>query len=173
VTIPVAENPSTVSILQYTQSTAKSQAIKRCPKCEVPKLLSQFSRYYRSKDGHQDYCKDCMRIIGRDWRRANRQKARATSNRGRKIHRQKHPDRAYAQGILTRAIQSGRIVPQPCRWPNCGSTERLEGHHPSYNRPFEIVWLCHDHHKAADACKDKIGFDLQIDIIPAPGKLLQ
>lgn len=177
-----AEKPS-VGTLQDSTDERICQAWKVCCKCGVPKQRSKFYKHPYNKDRLDCYCKECRKAQGREWHRFNRKEASQnkrlwtqknygayskTNNKARKFHRRRHPERAYAQGVLSGAIQSGRITPQPCRWPNCGSTEKIEGHHPQYDRPFEIVWLCHDHHKAADACNGKLGFDLKIDLIPKP-----
>ena len=38
----------------------------------------------------------------------------------------------------------GKITKQPCSL--CGSTYRLEKHHPDYNKPLEVIWLCRKDH---------------------------
>lgn len=44
-----------------------------------------------------------------------------------------------------RAKQTARALErQPCFV--CGSVERLHGHHPDYDQPMSVVWLCATHH---------------------------
>jgi hypothetical protein len=61
--------------------------------------------------------------------------------------RQKFPGKSRARSLLWKAIIRGKIKPHPC-WV-CG--EKAHGHHPDYDRPLEVVWLCAVHHKAAHA----------------------
>lgn len=51
---------------------------------------------------------------------------------------------AEARKIYTKALLHGEIVRKPCCI--CGNTYRVAGHHPDYNRPLFIIWLCTKHH---------------------------
>lgn len=51
-----------------------------------------------------------------------------------------------AQGVLAYAIKMKRIIKTPCLV--CGA-EKVEGHHPDYSRPLDVVWLCNPHHRGA------------------------
>lgn len=44
---------------------------------------------------------------------------------------------------LRYAIKMKRIIKLPCQV--CGNT-KSEGHHPDYSKPFEVEWLCREHH---------------------------
>jgi hypothetical protein len=61
--------------------------------------------------------------------------------------RQQYPNRRRAQGQVQHALRDGRIKKQPC-WV-CGSS--AVAHHPDYDRPLDVVWLCQPHHKQAHA----------------------
>jgi len=41
------------------------------------------------------------------------------------------------------ALKRGKLVKTPCMV--CGESE-VEGHHPDYSRPLDVVWLCRKHH---------------------------
>ena len=56
----------------------------------------------------------------------------------------KHPDRRNAHNILASALRRGEVVKLPCFI--CGSLE-VEAHHPSYDLPLVVTWLCVEHHK--------------------------
>jgi len=45
-----------------------------------------------------------------------------------------------AAGVYKRR---GVIVVQPC---NCGSTAKLEMHHPDYSQRKNVVFMCREHH---------------------------
>ena len=46
--------------------------------------------------------------------------------------------------VLHRAIEAGLLKRKPCEI--CGN-EKSVAHHPSYDRPLEVVFLCHIHHR--------------------------
>jgi hypothetical protein len=43
------------------------------------------------------------------------------------------------------ALRLGILAQQPCEV--CGA-EKSEAHHPDYDRPLEVQWLCRAHHRA-------------------------
>ena len=66
----------------------------------------------------------------------------------------KHPERRKANVLLDNAVRDGRVIPWPtCAIPDCCS--KPHGHHPDYNRPLDVVWLCDAHHKEAHALTRK------------------
>ena len=59
--------------------------------------------------------------------------------------RQQHienPHKRKARGTLANAIRAGEVVRQLCFM--CGKT--AEAHHPCYDLPFAVSWLCTKHH---------------------------
>lgn len=58
----------------------------------------------------------------------------------RNAHKRKE---RQANNILNKAIREGIIVRQPC-WV-CGDP-KTSGHHPDYDQPLGVTWLCHRHH---------------------------
>lgn len=89
---------------------------------------------------------------------------KATAN-----HRQRHPSHQRAREILTHALQKNRVRPGPCIIPEC--KKKAEGHHPNYNRPREVVWVCHEHHKAIDNNKLALPENYNITILPLIEKM--
>ena len=61
--------------------------------------------------------------------------------------RAKYPDKYKTRVITRNAIARGLIQKQPCEV--CGSL-KVEVHHPDYSKPFDIRWLCHQHHCEAE-----------------------
>lgn len=51
-----------------------------------------------------------------------------------------------AHTLVAQAIRDGKIKKQPCKV--CGN-ERAIAHHPDYDKPLEVEWLCLSHHMAA------------------------
>lgn len=83
--------------------------------------------------------------------RAERHKAYMQTEDGKKSHaaacarwKERNKLRRAAHVILGNAVRSGRVQKLPC-W-ICGS-EHVEGHHPDYDAPLSVVWLCAVHHK--------------------------
>jgi len=56
------------------------------------------------------------------------------------------PERERALSLMNRALRSGELVrASTCAW--CGDGGRIHGHHPDYNRPLMVVWLCGPCHR--------------------------
>lgn len=73
--------------------------MKRCPRCCTYKALEEFSCDCHKKDGRQTYCIACWKAkrlvtrkrngeTGRQWRKLNREKARASCRRYYRRHRE-------------------------------------------------------------------------------------
>lgn len=157
-----------VSTPQCNTSAGKKQVVftgpKWCPKCREWKHRSEFYANKQNKDGLDSYCKECRKRSTRDCHRdypGQNQKTREQDTAYKARHRAKHPDRHYARRQLLQARENGLKL-NLCSWPSCAETKKIEGHHPSYKKPHEIVSLCLLHHKAADLLGDKLGFDLPI-----------
>ena len=131
--------------------------MKKCFKCNETKAISKFYKHKQMEDGHLNKCKDCTRADTRKNRNETRReyyqaydKARATSDKRRAWRRERlRKDRAAnplanaARQAVATAIRSGKLTKQSC-W--CGAT-KVEAHHPDYNQPLFVVWLCNKHHK--------------------------
>lgn len=139
--------------------------MKDCGRCGKRKELSDFSVNRAKEDGLTIWCKPCLS----EYQKSRLAKANANRPEGWK---QKAKDRvAYAQawkeanpGKMTEykrdwwhknrdrlkvkdavryAVKTGKLVKTPCEV--CGE-EKVEGHHPDYSRPLDVVWLCKQHH---------------------------
>lgn len=64
--------------------------------------------------------------------------------------RKNNPEKVKVQKETRNAIKRGDIIPKPCVI--CGET-KVDAHHPDYNKPNDIVWLCRKHHVLADRGK--------------------
>jgi hypothetical protein len=62
----------------------------------------------------------------------------------KKIQKERYPKRIKARQMITDAIRRGKIKKLPCLI--CGDPN-TEAHHPDYDKPLEIVWLCEKHHR--------------------------
>lgn len=64
-------------------------------------------------------------------------------NRASKRQKEVFPERFKARAAANNAVANGSLVKLPC-WV-CGELE-VEGHHPVYSMPLDVVWLCKKHH---------------------------
>lgn len=133
---------------------------KRCFKCGSEKPLEGFYKHAQMGDGHLNKCIECAKADVRksridrqdyyrsyDKMRASQPHRRALAKRVQDEWREKHPQRRAANVLLGNAVRSGTVQRQPC-WV-CGS--KAVAHHPDYDRPLDVVWLCQPHHKQAHA----------------------
>lgn len=126
---------------------------KICTKCNTEKNLSGFGRDSRKKDDLQSQCSQCDYDRNLKWYRKNGKRYYAkyikTEERKEymkecaKKHRDTYPDKCKARSSVSNAIQSGRLIKQPC---HCGESE-VEAHHEDYSKPLDVQWLCVKHHK--------------------------
>lgn len=70
---------------------------------------------------HRDECRPCMDYFNQEFDRRNG------------AHVQVH-----------NAVKAGLLERQPCE--DCGILPS-EGHHDDYDKPLEVRWLCHNHHR--------------------------
>lgn len=62
-------------------------------------------------------------------------------------YRRRNKKKLAAHNAVSKAILRKGLAPLPCLV--CG--EKSEAHHPDYDRPLDVVWLCQTHHKEAHA----------------------
>ncbi len=131
-----------------------------CSKCGLP-----------YEEGHT-HCKPCVNAYARKYREENREKIRAKDrvrnrtperlayNRSLNAKRtpeqreqyrlnslhwsQENREKRHAHSHLWYAIQTGRVVKEPCEV--CGTEENIHGHHEDYSKKFDVIWLCREHH---------------------------
>lgn len=134
--------------------------MKNCFKCGEVKPRTEFYRHPKMADGLLGKCKTCTKKDSLRTRHGNLENVRAYDRaRGSLPHRKilavrvmadwrkKHPEREHAQSALNWAVKIGLVKKLPCFV--CGLD--AEAHHPDYDRPLDVVWLCSAHHKQAHA----------------------
>lgn len=58
-----------------------------------------------------------------------------------RISRERFPEKFAARKILWCELQKGTLI-RPTKCSVCQSEGRIEGHHPDYSKPLEVMWLC-------------------------------
>jgi len=145
---------------------------KTCRQCNVPKPLNQFYEHPQMADGHLNKCIVCVkarvkaraladpererrecrekmrrpkyRALNKAWLAANPERAQAIQDRWL----EKNYDKRKAEWTFRNAVRDGKVITGSCcqHESGCTVTENLEGHHPDYSKPLEVVWLCTMHH---------------------------
>jgi len=78
-----------------------------------------------------------------DYFRENYRKNRIKINDIINQHSKKFPERVRAQQMMRYHLQKGHIKKTNCVVCN---KIKVEGHHPDYSKPLEVIWLCRSHH---------------------------
>jgi len=130
--------------------------MKKCSCCEQSKPFSEYQVRKASQDGFTSSCKSCLKsrdairyVKEREYRSLRRKEymstpeGKAAHSRATTAWKDKNAVRRAAHVILGNAVKNGKIKKQPC-WV-CG--EKAVAHHPDYDRPLDVVWLCQHHHK--------------------------
>lgn len=130
--------------------------MKTCFKCLQSLPLEAFYKHSRMGDGHLGKCKECTKTDVKKHRLEKLEHIRAYDRmRASKPHRKElakrlqmrwkaeFPNRKRASSLVASALRSGRLKKMPC-WV-CGEA-RSEAHHPDYEEPLDVVWLCRIHH---------------------------
>ena len=125
---------------------------KTCRQCLTWKPLEEFYLHPKMADGHLNKCKECVKARVGEHRELNLERIRAYDRkRGRRRAIAPYPKKQKnAANRVTRAILKGSMKRQPCVI--CGKV-KSEGHHQDYDKPYDIVWLCAEHHRRLHAHK--------------------
>lgn len=126
--------------------------MKKCIKCNIQKPFSDFNKNSRQKDGHYYYCRQCTKSVKKAEYLRNKdsylrrcKKFRASEKGKLTIKmvydntRINRPKVYKARATVNRAITQGVLKRHPCE--ECGNT-RTQAHHPNYNYPLKVNWLC-------------------------------
>jgi hypothetical protein len=145
---------------------------KMCFKCEKEKFRKDFYKHPEMADGLLGKCKECTKkdtnknradriYYYREYDRKRGDLKHRVEARKKYSKTKAYRISAKAAGIkwkennkhkrtainaVNNAIRSGILKKFPCEV--CGKKERIHGHHNDYNKPLEVIWLCHTHHMA-------------------------
>ena len=163
------------------------QSTKKCRQCGIPKPLLEFYNHPAMADGHLNKCKECVktrvkmyadanpdkvRLLGREKRRRPKYKAldklwHQQHPKQRRAHRLKweaqNRDKRKAEWTVSNAIRDGKLL-RPSQCSQCGATGDIEAHHPDYDKPLDVVWLCIPCH-GETRHKEDTSFDFGYNVI--------
>jgi hypothetical protein len=97
------------------------------------------------------------RDYARNYYRANKEYFRQYRKRNQSRYRQKFKEwywknKEYvdlirkAHKAVYNALHSGKLIKQPCIFPDCGLL-KTEAHHNDYNKLLDVRWFCRPHHR--------------------------
>lgn len=135
---------------------------KKCFKCGETKSLSMFYSHPMMADGRLGKCKECTKTdVQRNYVRRREsylayEKARSKRPERRKANAKRNRDwmmdplHRQASAAFKSAIKRGILV-RPDKCSGCSSIGKVDGHHPDYSKPLQVVWLCRTCHRRLHA----------------------
>ena len=81
----------------------------------------------------------------RDWAERNKEKLSEYRKRYAPLYRKRKQSEQKARWTLGNAIRNGKIK-RPNKCSICGKNGLIHAHHDNYNKPLEVVWVCHQCH---------------------------
>lgn len=139
--------------------------MKDCTQCGKRKELSDFSVNRANDDGLSNWCRDCTSAYQKarrerananrpeGWKQKTKDKAEymrawKEANPGKMTEYkrdwwQRNRERLLVKEKVRYAVRSGKLQRLPCGV--CGEVE-VEAHHPDYDKPLDVIWLCRKHH---------------------------
>jgi hypothetical protein len=149
---------------------------KECVRAKKRKHYQENKKRIRAekrKFYYENQEKEIKRSI--KWNKANRKKTRIINRRWWENHKEEYRERRnelsrkhYKEAKLYKkhrvynavkqALKKGELIKKECQYPNCKykNMYKVAGHHPDYNKPLEVVWLCDIHHNLADKIRRAI-----------------
>jgi hypothetical protein len=115
------------------------ECVKAATRENYRKNIEHFKQYERQRASAPH------RVLARK-EYANTEAGKLRHREARLRYHERHPERRNAAVAVGNALRDGRLTRQPCHV--CGQTA-VEGHHPDYSRPLDVVWLCNQHHREA------------------------
>jgi hypothetical protein len=132
--------------------------MKTCTGCGATKPLDHFPKASKGKFGRGAKCSQCTalwRSQHKDYLKQYNQTyysensdaiKKSVSEYGKRTghaaQKLRDPRRSQARLRLMKALAAGKIAKLPCFC--CGKL--AQAHHPDYDRPLDVVWLCIKHH---------------------------
>jgi hypothetical protein len=120
--------------------------MKNCPTCRRCLPFSDFNRSRSRKDGFHAVCRECQK--SHEAKYMSTERGQATRKRGERVkHRRRMASEPTRRKLIVRsmvrtAVRRGKLRRGVCF---CGNP-KTEAHHEDYARPFDVIWLCRQHH---------------------------
>ena len=148
-TEPIIGEYMFIPTVRAWKSPLMTSRVRFCRKCFRWLPHRFFYRRTIEIGGGVTYCRVCHRRVMRRLSKEHREWGRRAQA---KYHANpENRAKTVARAQVRQAVKRGRhgwsrpLYPEPCVI--CGSTKRVHGHHESYHRPLDVIWLCPTHHK--------------------------
>lgn len=137
--------------------------MKTCFKCNETKPYSEFYKHSQMGDGYLGKCKSCTKTDVTGNRNNNlsyyreydsirsktdkrkeclkRTVKKETASRLSRAWSQRNIHKKRSQSKVQTAISNG-MIQKPSRCVICLEEGQIQGHHPDYSKPLEVMWLC-------------------------------
>jgi hypothetical protein len=126
----------TAIILTYTG--VKKHMTKKCSLCKQVLPLNEFGFNRSTLDGRMGWCRMCVKVK----RSTPEYKEKSRERTAR--YAEKNKSKVKSRLAIKHAIEAGKLQRKPCEI--CGSSENIQAHHEDYSKPFDVIWLCLEHH---------------------------
>lgn len=111
---------------------------KKCSTCKRTAPLTDFYRDKRQPDGLYVNCKRCANISTERWKHNTGYYEK--KNQSLRARARIQVNLAVNKGLLSRPDICSRYGDRVACYGG------IEGHHPDYSKPLEVIWLCRAHH---------------------------
>lgn len=143
---------------------------KQCTSCKIEKDIKEFYKRKNGLHGRHAECKTCLKFKNKIYRKENPEKIRIKEKLYIEKLRSTYPlnfahhhilmhERSiigfnrYANkkmqnlacNLLNYAIRI-KLINKPDRCSICKKETLIQGHHPDYSKPLEVVWTCIECH---------------------------
>jgi hypothetical protein len=100
------------------------------------------------KDAFEEYRNIIKKTdVGKFHQRKHYRKNKEKILKDSKKYYKANPHVYRARSKVRTALKNGKLTkPDTCS--NCNKETNIEAHHPDYNKPLEVIWLCRKCHKA-------------------------
>lgn len=113
-----------------------------CSRCHIDEASSpdtRFINYQTQGDRRYYFCTACNTKRAAKYRSTENGRLRINQAVARSLASNRAKQNARAR--LGYHLKKGTLVaPSVCK--DCGMTAKVQGHHPDYNKPLEVIWLC-------------------------------
>ena len=125
-----------------------------CSKCHMWLPNTEYYIDTRTGNGLKGQCRRChtkgniatrnpdnARRINREYMARTRVKKPDEVRARDRLRPPAPPEKVIARSKLNVAVKGGKLE-KPIECSKCGSPRRINGHHPDYEKPLEVKWLC-------------------------------
>ncbi len=114
---------------------------KHCWKCKTTEGRFSISRTETKKDGTKLVWHICTPCSTKYYREYKRKRGPEYVREINKRTYEKHKEKWIARAKVNYAVKKGTLQ-KPDRCEVCELKKAVQGHHPDYSKPLEVIWLC-------------------------------